>query len=85
MPCCTVQRIAKDIGQSRCAVLAYVARAGSCMEREARIRGGVKRGERGIKAALLVKARGAAVRGEVKVLGAQRVGGKQARLDWGRR
>jgi hypothetical protein len=57
VPCCTVQRIAKDIGQTRCAVLAYVARAGSCIEREARIRGGVKRVERGIKAALLVKSR----------------------------
>ena len=43
----------------------------------------MQRGEGGIEAALLVKARGAAVRGEVKVLGAQRVGGKQARLDWG--
>ena len=46
------------------------------MEREARIRGGVKRVERGIKAALLVKSRGATVLGEVKPVGAQRVGGE---------
>ena len=76
MPRCTVQRMAKDIGQTRCAVLAYVARAGSCIEREARICGGVKRVERGIKAALLVKSRGATVLGEVKPVGAQRVGGE---------
>ena len=47
-----------------------------CVEREARVRGGVKRGERGVEAALLVKALGAAVRGEGKVVFAQRVGGE---------
>jgi hypothetical protein len=35
-------------------------------------------GEGGVEAALLIEARGAAMRGEVKAIGAQRVGGKQA-------
>ena len=46
------------------------------MEREARIRGGVKRVERGIKAALRIKTRDATGLGEVKPVGAQRVGGE---------
>ena len=64
---------------------AHIAGAHSSVEREARTRGGMQRGKGGVEAALLVKARGATMRGEVKVVGAQRVGGKQARLDWGRR
>ena len=64
---------------------AHIARPHSSIEREARARGGMQRGKGGIEAALLAKARGAAVRGEVKVVGAQRVGGKQARLDRGKR
>ena len=76
MPRCAVQRYAKD-GLGWLAGLAHVARAAhGCVEREARIRGGVKRGERGVEAALLVKARGAAVCGEGKVVGAHRVGGE---------
>jgi len=57
---------------------AHIARAHSSVEREARTRGGMQCGEGGVEAALLIEARGAAMRGEVKAIGAQRVGGKQA-------
>ena len=84
MPRGAVQRHATD--RLGCfAGCAHIARAHSSVEREARTRGRMQRGECGVEAALLVEARGAAMRGEVKVVGAQRVGGKQARLDWGRR
>ena len=75
MPRGAVQRHATDrLGSF--AGSAHIARAHSSVEREARTRGGMQRGEGGVEAALLVKARGAAVRGEVKAIGAQRVGGK---------
>ena len=84
MPRGAVQRNATD--RLCCfAGCAHIARPHSSVKREARTLGGMQRGEGGIEAALLVKARGAAVRGEVKVVGAQRVGGKQARLDRGKR
>ena len=84
MPRRAVQRHAAD--RLGCfAGSAHIARAHSPVEREARTCGGMQRGEGGVEAALLVKARGAAVRGEVKVVGAQRVGGKQAHYDCGRR
>ena len=77
MPGGAVQRTAND-GLSDLAGPAHVARAahGGVLEREAPMPGGVKRGERGIKAALLVKARGTTVLGEVKAVGANRVGGE---------
>ena len=84
MPRGAVQRNATD--RLGCfAGSAHIARAHSSVEREARACGGMQCGKGGVEAALLVKARGTTMCGEVKVVRAQRVGGKQARFDWGRR
>ena len=51
----------------RCAGLADVARAGRCVEGEARLGCGMERYKGSLQAARLVEARGAAVGGDVEV------------------
>ena len=84
MPSRSVERNVTD-WHGGLACHAYVACSDSRIEGEARGCCGMERCERGLEAALLGEAGGAAVQSEVGMVGAEGVGGEEERLDGGGR